>query len=493
MPELAGFERGMFAAQAQERLDIGENSLLLRRAARFGEGIPGVIVPSTGEIAAVVGVSAAGHSDFIAVAELRNPAQRECQPEGKLEFFRRTAFRRDETRDIVIAKEWNEEAGARIERIVAEHVRDARGRRTVQQDIAKRKIQREIENGREAGVDAVPAAQAADKKRGDRRIRMKDFADGGQVRINSAKSRVPSGPEAAIHAGECIQTKSVEPRTFRPPNAVLQQILRHNGVFRIEVRQNAEKPAFGEVFAEAHGRMRIGQKLEKIVRLLFGPGVKRTVHGREGIQMIRARTVEPIGERRMIHPRMQRSNMIRDGIEENLDVLLVSRSDEVLIVREGAEMGVHIIEIHGAVAVIILGSAVLHDGREPERGYAEILEITEVFANAAEVAAVIRARLGTVIRAGCCERFVIRRIAVRKAVRHDQVENVAGREALKSAGGWLAGGQRKFKRSGAAGSCDAADRGTRAGFGSDAEPDEKIGPAGARLRAHDLHRRQITL
>src|ERR1022692_3187349 len=67
-------------------------------------------------------------------------------------------------------------------------------------------------------------------------------------------------------------------------------------------------------------------------------------------------------------------------------------------------------------------------------GHAEILEIGQVIDDALEVAAMVVTRLLPVEQTARHGRVVIGGIAVSESVRHDQVDDVVGREALKAAG-----------------------------------------------------------
>src|SRR5579885_1784482 len=69
---------------------------------------------------------------------------------------------------------------------------------------------------------------------------MENFDDGREVRIDAAQARVTSRPGLAGDVGKRIHAKAVEPRGFNPPDAVLQEILRDDGIFRVHVRQRAE-------------------------------------------------------------------------------------------------------------------------------------------------------------------------------------------------------------------------------------------------------------
>ena len=113
----------------------------------------------------------------------------------------------------------------------------------------------------------------------------------------------------------------------------------------------------------------------------------------------------------------------------------MGRGDEGLVIRHGAEVVFHLVEIDSAIAVIVGSRVVLVVNRsEPERGYAKIFQIGKVFDNAFKIAAVIGLRRVTVIGSRRrARRHVVGRVTVGEAVGHDEVDDVVARDALKSA------------------------------------------------------------
>src|SRR4029077_10230001 len=108
----------MFAARAQQLLDVREYLLLLRCAAVSGEGVFGIADPASGKIVAIVWIGGAWHSNLIAVIQLRNSAQGKRQTRSHitlpycscfiLEMSRGVIGRVSDARNVVIAKECNE-------------------------------------------------------------------------------------------------------------------------------------------------------------------------------------------------------------------------------------------------------------------------------------------------------------------------------------------------------------------------------------------------
>ena len=87
-------------------------------------------------------------------------------------------------------------------------------------------------------------------------------------------------------------------------------------------------------------------------------------------------------------------------------------------------MGIDGVEVYGAIAMIVLRGAIFDDGREPHGGNAEIFQVGEMILHAAQIAAMPRARLGAVVRAGKFRGFIVGGIAVGEAVRHDEIKDV---------------------------------------------------------------------
>src|SRR5580692_12982794 len=106
-----------------------------------------------------------------------------------------------------------------------------------------------------------------------------------------------------------------------------------------------------------------------------------------------------------------------------------------------------------------------------------------MLANAAKVAAVICARIHTVMRATSFRRLIIRGVTVREAVRHEEINHIFLRQPLEFSELHRARGYRQFKRSCACWSSDAAYGGARFCVGPDLQPNEQIVASRGGLRA----------
>src|ERR1700739_3703451 len=112
-----------------------------------------------------------------------------------------------------------------IERVLPQNIGETSRWRAIQQHIAERKISWIVEHRGELGVDAVPAFPATSKKGSNRGIRMEHFTNGREPGVNFAQLAVPLFPKTSRDVRKCIDAIAVEPRDFRPPDAVLDQIL----------------------------------------------------------------------------------------------------------------------------------------------------------------------------------------------------------------------------------------------------------------------------
>ena len=126
--------------------------------------------------------------------------------------------------------------------------------------------------------------------------------------------------------------------------------------------------------------------------------------------------------------------VVRDDVEVDLDIAGVRLGDQRLKLGVRAEVRVELGEVGDPVAVVAgrgvrtlaLHRLVLEARREPNGGRAEALDVVEVLAHARDVTAVVEALVARV-EAGhhavtLEPSLVVRGVAVREAVRHDEVE-----------------------------------------------------------------------
>src|SRR5260370_42356076 len=67
-------------------MNVSKNFLLIRSSALLRKRVVRISCPSSRKIAAIVGVGAPGHSDFVAVVQLGNATQCHGQPERQFQL-----------------------------------------------------------------------------------------------------------------------------------------------------------------------------------------------------------------------------------------------------------------------------------------------------------------------------------------------------------------------------------------------------------------------
>src|ERR1700694_2698677 len=97
----------------------------------------------------------------------------------------------------------------------------------------------------------------------------------------------------------------------------------------------------------------------------------------------------------------------------------------------------------------------------------------------------------TIVGTGRFCRLIIRGIAIREAVRHDEIHHVILRKPLKLSQRRGAGSERQFERRRSLRRGNSADGGSRFGVSPDLQPDKEIVPARRSLRPRDAERWQI--
>src|SRR5579871_309519 len=140
--------------------------------------------------------------------------------------------------------------------------------------------------------------------------------------------------------------------------------------------------------------------------------------------MVLAGAVKPPVRGRIGSPWVCWTDMVGNDVQHYLDPQLVRGIYKRAIGFERAQMLFHRIEVHRAIAVIVVSGkiAIIVDRGNPEDGYAEFLEIRQMLLDPHQVAAVIGARRSAVIRTG--GRKIVGWIAIGKAVGHDEIDRV---------------------------------------------------------------------
>ena len=115
--------------------------------------------------------------------------------------------------------------------------------------------------------------------------------------------------------------------------------------------------------------------------------------------MVRRSSVQPGRSRRIIRPGMARAGVIDDVIDQHLHAEFVRVGDQGLIFLHGAHVVVERVKVDDVISVIV-GVSILPYRSEPDGGDSEIVQISKMLANAAQVATVVSPRLSAVINPG---------------------------------------------------------------------------------------------
>ena len=172
------------------------------------------------------------------------------------------------------------------------------------------------------------------------------------------------------------------------------------------------------------------------------------VHGEQGVHLhVRLVYVIPVGERRVLHPPVRRPAVVRDDVHDHFQAFLMGSIHHLPVQGIVTEAGVDVIVIGTGIPVVGLLRLVIQQQRRAPKGRRpEVRYIIQMVDDALDVAAMPRHRVvpvhdvrrlgnipgkrgaiviglsvppGIIFGTGRCE-----------PVRHDQVDEVLGREAL---------------------------------------------------------------
>src|SRR5215472_194684 len=95
----------MLAAQSQQRLNASKRGLLVRCAALDSKCVSRILRPPSGKIVTVLRIRATWHSNFVAVVELRNSAQRQRETKREPQFCVRASLEASQPRHVMVPEE----------------------------------------------------------------------------------------------------------------------------------------------------------------------------------------------------------------------------------------------------------------------------------------------------------------------------------------------------------------------------------------------------
>ena len=223
---------------------------------------------------------------------------------------------------------------------------------------------------------------------------------------------------------------AVEARHAHPPQRVLDQVAAHLGIVLVQVGQDVDEPPVQGVALQSRARRgdpRGSRSARYWPRWLF------------------SRAVEPD---RALEDRRPRRDTGPVWFATWSWITFIPRRWAVVhqLPERGqvAEVLVDRVEVHGPVAMVVGDRravvpfalvqviAVVVDGRRPDRGDSEVLQVGQALDQAPQVSAVVDSGVGRDRGARELGGVVVGGIPVREAVRHEEVEDVVVREALEA-------------------------------------------------------------
>ena len=126
------------------------------------------------------------------------------------------------------------------------------------------------------------------------------------------------------------------------------------------------------------------------------------------------------------------ATVVEDHVHYNLDAALVDFLNQLAVFLIGAEAGIYFVIIGRGIAVVASSLHVVFQyGSEPQSGYAQVGEVVQVLFDTGQVTAVAGVRV-IAVYFGIQHAFylVIVRIAVGKAVGHQQIEGIRSVESF---------------------------------------------------------------
>jgi hypothetical protein len=125
----------------------------------------------------------------------------------------------------------------------------------VDKDVPQGEVHGKVEGSVEPCIDSL-LHNSTGEERDDGRIWIEYLAYYSQVWIDGVKLRMEIVPEGTPHIRKCIKTEAVKSRRLDPPNRILDQVLRNQRIFLVEIRKHTRKLSLKRrraMPAEPHG------------------------------------------------------------------------------------------------------------------------------------------------------------------------------------------------------------------------------------------------
>ena len=239
------------------------------------------------------------------------------------------------------------------------------------------------------------------------------LADHVEVRKLLHHAPRPFGHELRPGIRIGIHAHAGKPQVFDPPDGVLDEVNRHQGIVLVEIGHARHEPAVVE--------------LSPVDLRAVGVDAERLGMGRPHVAVP---LVHPVVHRGIIHPPVMQPAVIDDHVHDQPDALFASDPGQFPQVFIAALARVHPVEIRGGIAVVgEFRHRVLKHGIQPDCGEAESGDVVEPIDDAPEIAAVAPPWQAPVQDVSHAFDLVVFGIAVGESVRRDQVNRIYGGKA----------------------------------------------------------------
>ncbi len=251
--------------------------------------------------------------------------------------------------------------------------------------------------------------------------------------FHPVRHRITVGVWVGVHAD------AVDAHGLYPPLAVLYQVLDDVWVALVEIWHAWHKPSIhrlmqihlASVWVEHWSQLIVG------LQVLVVDG-SAAIH-RTNLLLVFCslilrrkpfRGIEPVLRWHIGHPRMLETTVIEDHIHHHLQALLVSLSDELLVLGIGTEARIYPIIVGSGVTMVstvlaIVRTVVLQDWRKPQCGNAQLVEIVEMLTDTLQVTTMTKTwRIAVASLVTHRLHHVVLWIAIGKTVWHQHIEHI---------------------------------------------------------------------
>ena len=273
-----------------------------------------------------------------------------------------------------------------------------------------RLVQRKIGQAQHRAFIAIRCIKPLLPVRQARRIRHPRLRHNCQIRILRHHPSAPLRHVLLVGIGIRIHPDAIDPRVLHPPERILYQIICQPLIPLIQIRHIHHKPTL-------HRSIPIQLRVVRIAHR------RRSEIGRPHLLQI----VNPVVPRRVHCQPMMRAHVIVNHIHNHLHPAIVRRLHQCAILLIRTKPPIHLVHIGRCISMIrpiLRRHIVLERRRKPHRRHPQILNIPKPIRQPLQIPAMPPARLRPIHRLQHPLNRIIRRIPIRKPIRHQQVDHI---------------------------------------------------------------------